>query len=109
MKGKLGLFIAPEINRINYFVKLSGISLHKTLLLPNSTSELSSAINSGYSRQSTVTIAHIGVANEGHYTREFLLALSSLDELKNYKVQFIGHLPDKVKELIREHNLPSVE
>jgi len=109
-KKKLNLFIAPELNRINYFTTIAGFPKEKTLLFANTTMPCSCLENGVNMKENNcITIAHVGIAGYDHYVKQFLEILKEIQYEDKFKVLFIGYLPEKVRRLIKSYNLSIVE
>lgn len=99
------LIILPEINRINFFIKQTGVDRTRILLFPNTcTSNIiedkSDPIFLNKIIDDDIVIGHIGNVNkENFYLKELLDLYNNLD-LSHCKLLFAGKLKDETKAFI---------
>lgn len=100
----IDLVIIPEKNRLDYFIKNTGIDQSKTILFPNScrTNNLKSQKNPILHnfKEDDIIIAHIGNIGLNHYLIEFIELFNNSNLAENYKLLFIGKQSEHVKKII---------
>lgn len=106
--NKLDLAIFPEKNRSNLFTsELKRKDLTKTLIVPNSNNNKFNEKSLKFNKNKII-VTHIGAVGKNHHIKNFINAVSKLDEEK-YEFRFVGRLGKDVEELIKEYNLKSVK
>jgi glycosyltransferase involved in cell wall biosynthesis len=104
---KIDLIITPELNRTKYLKEIfykSESDCFLTIPNTNSFSEVEIETKPSYSRK---VVTHIGAVGLNHHIKNYLEAISKLDETL-YEFRFIGLLTDDVIDLIRSHKKPNI-
>ena len=106
----LDLAIFPETHRMQYFCELTGLAIHRTIVIPNScrvqsTSQVISPLLSSIPSDAIV-FGHIGNVGPDHYIHEFLSAINMIQE-RNVYFLMVGRYSDKVKDLFKTVSNPN--
>lgn len=107
-RNTIDLFIFPEINREDYFLKKNPVDNGKLFLFPNTCDVKKEKFSSKALNSIPIgnkVCLHVGaVGGINHYFEEYLEAIKQI-ELINKKISFlfIGRFSDKIKEQL--HNL----
>jgi hypothetical protein len=96
--------IFPEINRMKYFIDISGIDQNKTVLIPNTckSKELAKIRHEilHHIPENAFVIGHIGNIGINHYLKEFIDLAKTKKFPENFYFLFVGRQAKEIKDLV---------